>query len=626
MKNLFYGFKNTIQFFSIAVIVSMLLLFVIYQTLSYIIRANNEVTGKIETTKERFYETVNRKINTIGNIAKIIINDEALGKYLIKKDTANIINRLSYFSPLLEMTNIEIIDNDLSYYTSGNTPHLYRLNTETAKKLLTDVQKSSLVMLNSRSEGIDVRYILRGESETGSLFTGLLVLGFSFDLNGEYTDYLHSLLDMNFFIVDNNNIVTTTFFDESMSRLTNMKLPDDIKSQLEAKDRIIIKKYTINSSIYSVMIENLSFNRGENIGLLGIAYNTDEIQRVIIQNVLVTIISVIAFSLIIILFSVKLAARITGPIGLLSKAAKINAGGGFETVDIVNNNEIGDFTNNFNSMIRELRDVQNNLEKKVIERTQELKESNDKLVKANEIMKQDLTMAQRIQGAMIPKSFGDSRFVNISGNYIPMENVGGDLYDVFYINENKVGIVILDVCGHGVPAAFVTMMAKISFGNNSKKYDTAGEVVSAVNKEINNALGEISQYLTAFYCIIDTKKMTMDFTNAGHTDIFLMRNDDKIEHLKSNSFFVGIKDDIEFSSNFVNLNKGDKVFLYTDGVIETRNNNNELFGYDRLKVSLIKHKDLVITKLPEIIVQEVEVFKENKDYDDDIAILAVELV
>ncbi len=341
----------------------------------------------------------------------------------------------------------------------------------------------------------------------------------------------------------------------------------------------------------------------------------------------ITAILTIIVIIIAVFIALFLAGRLTRPIEYLTSIARKVADGDYKIrASVSTHGEVLVLANTFNNMLKEIEEYSDHMEDLVKKRTEELNESNKMLTAANGTMKKELKMARAIQQALIPSNFPDNEKLSIGGNYSPMEDLGGDFYDVFNIDEKKVGIVIADVSGHGVPAALVTAMAKISFTTNSIPGRQAGEIVGHVNKELCSAIEDLSQYLTVFYCIIDTRLDEIQYCNAGHDEIFIIRNNKELIELKTNSPIVGNNNKQVYSTSVAKLNEGDKLVLYTDGIPEARNNNSEFFGMKKFKTSLLQNCRLSVQEMVLKVFDEVYLFIGNAPVRDDITLLIVEML
>ncbi len=341
---------------------------------------------------------------------------------------------------------------------------------------------------------------------------------------------------------------------------------------------------------------------------------------------------IIVTSLIIILLvvfiSILLSKFLVGPIKKLSEGVTRISANDYKTV-VNTSGFFGEFVelgNTFNSMCGAVSEYSEHMEDLVKQRTEALNKANEELSIAYEENRKELMMAQRIQMSLIPKIFPDVDKLDFSGIYLPMEALGGDLYDVFKITDTKIGLVILDVCGHGIPAALITTMAKISFNTNAKKLVDPLKVMAAVNNELCDAIQESGDYFTAFYCVIDTEKKTMQYSNAAHNDIYILRESGELVELSDRGPVVGVLKQVEYTKNQVELNTKDRLVLYTDGVIEARNVDRVLYDKVRFKEVIIQNKDVSSKEFVNFLYNDILTFKNNVPHDDDIAILVVDMI
>ena len=212
----------------------------------------------------------------------------------------------------------------------------------------------------------------------------------------------------------------------------------------------------------------------------------------------------------------------------------------------------------------------------------QMKQLQDKIINQNAKLRDDLNMARRLQCSMLPKDFPEDR-VSFSYVYNSCEALGGDFLDIFKIDESHLGLYIADVSGHGVPASMLTIFLRSTL---SKKLLSPSEALKELFKEFNNSnLGD-DLYITVFYAILNLEENTMLYSNAGHNAspvIFRNNEKDAFELLRLPG--IPISRWVEspgYTDGFTSLKAGDRLFFYTDGIIEMRNSENEQFGEDRL--------------------------------------------
>jgi len=265
-------------------------------------------------------------------------------------------------------------------------------------------------------------------------------------------------------------------------------------------------------------------------------------------------------------------------------------------------------------------------QKELIARVQSLlrlKQAHDELYEKNQQIQKELEYAKRLQQFIIPKDFSFISYPSISGRYLPIADIGGDLFDCYKISDSKIGVLIADVTGHGIPAALVMSMAKMTFNIHSYEIFPTQQLMSKINEEMRGLLLDM-QYITAFYMLIDIEHHTITFTNAGHTrPLYYRKSTDKIIALDTNGLFLGIQDESLYEQKSIHYEPGDRCILYTDGITELKDDHNEEFGEVRLAKFLKQHNN-TSGSFCDNLLQTLEHFAPLKERSDDIAFLFIE--
>lgn len=280
-------------------------------------------------------------------------------------------------------------------------------------------------------------------------------------------------------------------------------------------------------------------------------------------------------------------------------------------------------------MVNIIQDYNANLEDMVEKRTEELNETNKALFKRNEQMRKELEMAERVQKNIIPTEmdFPKREELTFGSNYSSMESIGGDLYDVIRVGSNAYGFLIVDVSGHGVPAALITTMAKVSFNTHTGWDIPTANTCKRVNEEIFRFIGDLEYYLTAYYCVLNLENGKLMFTNAGHHPAIVYRKETgKLEYLDTMGYFIGAFEEGTYETGEIEIHNGDRILLFTDGIIEARNNKREFYGYERLKDFIINNSHLGTKEFVDMLIEDVGGFCGDQPQDDDRAILYIEMV
>ncbi len=240
-------------------------------------------------------------------------------------------------------------------------------------------------------------------------------------------------------------------------------------------------------------------------------------------------------------------------------------------------------------------------------------------------IQQDLQIAREIQQAILPKTFppfpGRNEF-SIFGSMIAAKEVGGDFFDFFLIDNERLGFVIGDVSGKGVPAAIFMAVSRTLIRATGLKGISASECMSYVNSLLCNE-SVSCMFVTVFYGILNILTGEIEYVNAGHNPPYILSGKNVIKLDMTSGIILGCMDDFEFGSKKIALNPGDQLFLYTDGVTEAFNVNDEQFSDERLVSYLEGHPPDSIDMLVKESFRLVTEFAEGAPQSDDITVLAI---
>jgi sigma-B regulation protein RsbU (phosphoserine phosphatase) len=278
-----------------------------------------------------------------------------------------------------------------------------------------------------------------------------------------------------------------------------------------------------------------------------------------------------------------------------------------------------------NNASKKLLEYQQHLEEKVQSRTKDLNIAMERIRDKEFIMETELDFAADIQKGIIPTNLSPWNGINFAAYYQPMGKVSGDYYDIFRLSGH-VFVLLADVSGHGVPAALITMLAKQAFSNVVHESLNPDEIFRQVNEIIVNRV-ETSDYLTCFLLKIDQRNRVI-FGSGGHPNaIKYAYKKGTCELLDTNGMFIGsMLEANEFYENgTTKLSSGDRIILYTDGVIEHKNVAGEQFGLDRLLELVKLHKTVSLKETVESISENLKDFMRGAPVRDDISIVGIEL-
>ena len=284
------------------------------------------------------------------------------------------------------------------------------------------------------------------------------------------------------------------------------------------------------------------------------------------------------------------------------------------SIDIHTNDEIEMLSNSFEDMEVKLRDF--------------IKQ-NEAITAEKERIGSELQLAKRIQADMLPNifpAFPDRDDFDIYASMEPAKEVGGDFYDFFLVDDTHLALVIADVSGKGIPAALFMMMSKILIQNQAMTGDTPAEVLEAVNNQICSNNRE-EMFVTVWLGIIDLNSGVLTAANAGHEKPIVKNVDGDFEFLKDkHGFVIGAMDGVKYKNYEIQLYKGSKLFIYTDGLVEATNADDELFGVERTLKSLNSVKDKSTREILENVAVNVDEYVGEAPQFDDLTMLCFEYI
>ena len=240
----------------------------------------------------------------------------------------------------------------------------------------------------------------------------------------------------------------------------------------------------------------------------------------------------------------------------------------------------------------------------------------------------ELEIAKQIQHSSLPSDFSSYLKREDFSIYAFMETakeVGGDFYDVYLLGENKLAFLIADVSGKGIPAAMFMMNAKTLIKGFAETGMEVNEVFTAANEKLCEG-NEVGMFVTAWMGILDLKTGLVSYANAGHNPPVLRKKDGSFDYLKAKrNFVLAGMTGVQYKKFELQLEPGDEIYLYTDGVTEAQNTEKELFGEDRLLVSLNAQADASVETLCKSVKAEVDRFVGKAEQFDDITMLCLKL-
>ena len=239
----------------------------------------------------------------------------------------------------------------------------------------------------------------------------------------------------------------------------------------------------------------------------------------------------------------------------------------------------------------------------------------------------ELNVATQIQADMLPRifpAFPERKEFDIYATMNPAKEVGGDFYDFFLIDEDHLAVVIADVSGKGVPAALFMVIAKTLIKNHAQNRETPGSVFTQTNAQLCEG-NDAGLFVTAWMGVLEISTGQFVYVNAGHNPPLLKHAGGGYEWLKSRPGFVlAGMEGIRYRENSLQMEPGDCLYLYTDGVTEATDEKQELFGEIRLQTVLNETPDLPVDRLLQKVKQSIDTFAGEAEQFDDITMLGLE--
>jgi serine phosphatase RsbU (regulator of sigma subunit) len=198
-------------------------------------------------------------------------------------------------------------------------------------------------------------------------------------------------------------------------------------------------------------------------------------------------------------------------------------------------------------------------------------------------------VARRIQQASLPKEVPEVQGWQINPHYQPAREVGGDFYDFLELEDGRLGMVVGDATGHGVPAALVMSTTCGMLRAVALSVDSPGEVLVRVNEALSDRIPP-SMFVTCFYAILEPKSGRLLYANAGH-DLPYLRRGRGTEELRARGMPLGLMPGMSYEEKEVRLGAGEAALFYSDGLVEAHDPEGEMFGFPRLRALVAEHAE-----------------------------------
>ncbi len=337
----------------------------------------------------------------------------------------------------------------------------------------------------------------------------------------------------------------------------------------------------------------------------------NDMSKKIFNTVLVFLLIFIGIAIITLVVVRKFAKSLTKPLVELRKdAGEISSGNLDHVAKVYSNDEIGDLAISFNNMAISLKDYINNLTLVTAEK---------------ERIGAELGVATQIQADMLPRNFPpfpEKKEFDLYAIMDPAKEVGGDFYDFFLIDEDHICLVMADVSGKGVPAALFMVIAKTLIKNRATMGGSPSEILTYVNEQLCEG-NEAELFVTVWIAIIEISTGKGIAANAGHEHPVICRAGGDYELvIYKHSMAVAAMEGVRFREHEFELKPGDKLYVYTDGVPEATDKDNQLYGTDRMLKCLNDNKEEPVEGILKAVRGDIDNFVGEAPQFDDITMLS----
>lgn len=317
-------------------------------------------------------------------------------------------------------------------------------------------------------------------------------------------------------------------------------------------------------------------------------------------------------ALAVVLTGMGFGRRIASPIRRLTEdVAKIGGGSLDYRIQLHTGDEIEELGNAFNRMTAQIESYIENLANATAEK---------------ERIRTELKLAARLQSDMLPEGenpFSEREEFTLCASMTPAKEVGGDFYDFFFTDKNHLAIIVADVSGKGVPAAFFMVVAKIML----RSHITTPETLAKAMEETNDLLcanNKNNMFVTVWAGILDLRDGSLTYVNAGHCRPLISRDKGSYRYLKElGGFVLAGMEGMHYTQTTIRLSPGDTLFQYSDGVTEANDEQGGLYGEDRLEAFVNEHREQMPGELAASVWQDIQSFQGQAEQFDDITMLAL---
>lgn len=266
------------------------------------------------------------------------------------------------------------------------------------------------------------------------------------------------------------------------------------------------------------------------------------------------------------------------------------------------------------------------LNRQIEARTRELRQVNEELLARDADLRYHLRAAGRFQTRLLlphtPPQWPELRW---GIHFAPLDHLGGDYYDIAHPGPDHLGFLIADASGHSIAAAMVAMLSRFAFAAVAEGTTSPGAVLTDMNHRLQDLADE--RFVTAFYGVLDRRTRVLTYANAGHPyPLRLVAATGRAQPLPASGFMLGIMPGEEYRERSVQLQPGDRLCFYTDGLVEARNEIGDTFRMERLVECLEANGNCDAAELNQRILTSQREFRGDQPLSDDVTLVTAELI
>lgn len=239
-----------------------------------------------------------------------------------------------------------------------------------------------------------------------------------------------------------------------------------------------------------------------------------------------------------------------------------------------------------------------------------------------------LKMAEEVQQNLLPDRSPYLDNFDISGTSIYCDETGGDYYDYFLLPDDKLGIVVADACGHGIGAAMLMTSVRAFLTSAVRDYHSPAQLLKDINNHITLDCAKSGRFTTMFFLEINGRTRSLRWVRAGHEPAVIFHADSQtFAHLDGAGLVLGVDDSFDFADSTTSAcQAGDIILIGTDGINETRNKDQQIFGHKRLEEIIREHRQDSAKVIQQTIVKEVDTFRGDLAQEDDITLVVIKAI